>query len=72
MGAQVMGSRMVALAVLFLMATSRVVWALPDDQLRAVLGQFEARRDAVLTSQVTSPYPPDGPWHDTDFALAAL
>ncbi|MCE5215743.1 hypothetical protein LLH03_01820 [bacterium] len=72
MGTQVTGSRLVTLTVLFLIAVSQVVWALPDDQLQAVLGQFEARRDAILNSQVTSPYPPDGAWHDTDFALAAL
>jgi hypothetical protein len=46
--------------------------ALPDAGLMAELGKFEARRDAMLASQVASPYPPDGAWHDTDFALAAL
>jgi hypothetical protein len=38
---------------------------------RQVLDQADARRDAMLREMLKSPYPPDGLWHDEDFALAA-
>ena len=42
-----------------------------DDTVQNVLAQADTRRDAMLSEMLKAPYPPDGLWHDEDFALAA-
>ena len=63
-----------------LCSLSQNIFALTDQELTSVRDGFDARRNAVLTSQVASPYPgyttgdPVGnyAWNREDFALSAL
>lgn len=68
-------------ALIALMVVAGVAGAeLTDTEIARVLEGFEARRDAVLISQIENPYPALAPdsdyqifgWHHLDFALAAL
>ncbi len=69
-GAFSVSKRMLTITIAVLL--SQRALAMSDDELRAVLGKFDERRDAMLRKQVAKPYPPEGPWHYIDFALAAL
>ena len=58
--------------IIFVLAGSGL--ALTEAELTAVRDGFDSRRDAMLTSQVTQPYPPGqhNVWRLQDYALAAL
>ncbi|MFV1965729.1 MAG: hypothetical protein ACC628_09930, partial [Pirellulaceae bacterium] len=76
------GCCVVLILRVFVCAIPAVAEEKSDQDLMALGSAFETRRDAVLASQVASPYPPlsgDGKaysginiWHRLDFALAAL
>ncbi len=42
-----------------------------EKAVQQVIDDADARRDAMLKDQAAAPYPPEGPWHYEDFALAA-
>jgi len=65
-----MGKTLLLLSISLFLCSQAL--AMSAAELRAVLEKFEERRDGMLRRQVTKPYPAEGPWHYTDFALAAL
>lgn len=65
-------SRALALLLFVVLSVTAVHAEYSDTYLNNLQAGFEARRDAVLASQVANPYPSTGGWNLVDFALAAI